>query len=153
MGIALKLTAEGDNQLGHPQTYAFLAVVVAAVVTQVCAPPPAPTRAVSGRGRGRVTVCCCSLLLPTQPSHLCPPPHTHTRPPPTALPHRPLQMNYLNRALDLFSTAIVTPIYYVMFTSLTCAASLILMRQQQSATQVLRVWGGLGGCGAGWWQG
>ncbi len=29
------------------------------------------------------------------------------------------QMNYLNKALDLFNTAIVSPGYYVMFTILT----------------------------------
>jgi hypothetical protein len=29
------------------------------------------------------------------------------------------QMNYLNKALDLFNTAIVSPVYYVMFTVLT----------------------------------
>jgi hypothetical protein len=46
-------------------------------------------------------------------------------------------MNYLNKALDLFNTAIVTPIYYVMFTTLTCAASMIMMREQQSATQLV----------------
>lgn len=47
LGIALKLTLEGDNQFIYPPTYAFLAVVVAAVVTQVrrrrgpasCSPP------------------------------------------------------------------------------------------------------------------
>ena len=38
------------------------------------------------------------------------------------------QMNYLNRALDLFNTAIVSPIYYVMFTLLTITASMILFR-------------------------
>ncbi|KAL4457984.1 hypothetical protein ABPG75_012849 [Micractinium tetrahymenae] len=47
------------------------------------------------------------------------------------------QMNYLNKALDLFNTAIVTPIYYVMFTTLTIAASMIMMREEQSATQLL----------------
>lgn len=47
------------------------------------------------------------------------------------------QMNYLNKALDLFNTAIVTPIYYVMFTTLTIAASMIMMREQQSARQLL----------------
>jgi hypothetical protein len=46
-------------------------------------------------------------------------------------------MNYLNRALDLFNTAIVTPIYYVMFTTLTITASMILMREQQTPTQLL----------------
>ena len=38
------------------------------------------------------------------------------------------QMNYLNRALDLFNTAIVSPIYYVMFTLLTITASAILFQ-------------------------
>lgn len=38
------------------------------------------------------------------------------------------QMNYLNRALDLFNTAIVSPIYYVMFTLLTIMASMILFQ-------------------------
>lgn len=91
-------------------------------------------------------------------------------------------MNYLNKALDLFNTAVVrrwaqrglawaglgagrevagravsarseprccphpacahpqpqvTPIYYVMFTSATCAASMVMMREQQTAAQVL----------------
>lgn len=38
-------------------------------------------------------------------------------------------MNYLNKALDLFSTSIVTPIYYVMFTSLVIIASAILFKE------------------------
>ena len=38
------------------------------------------------------------------------------------------QMNYLNKALDLFNTAIVSPIYYVMFTLFTITASLILFK-------------------------
>ena len=38
------------------------------------------------------------------------------------------QMNYLNKALDLFNTAIVSPIYYVMFTTLTITASAILFQ-------------------------
>ena len=37
-------------------------------------------------------------------------------------------MNYLNKALDLFNTAIVSPIYYVMFTTLTVAANIILFQ-------------------------
>ena len=45
-------------------------------------------------------------------------------------------MNYLNKALDLFNTAVVTPIYYVMFTAATIAASMIMMREQQTAAQV-----------------
>jgi hypothetical protein len=46
------------------------------------------------------------------------------------------QMNYLNKALDLFNTAIVSPVYYVMFTTATIVASLILFQ--------------VGGRGAGW---
>lgn len=38
------------------------------------------------------------------------------------------QMNYLNKALDLFNTAIVSPIYYVMFTTLTILASSIMFQ-------------------------
>lgn len=37
-----------------------------------------------------------------------------------------VQMNYLNRALDVFNTSIVTPIYYVVFTTLVIAASATL---------------------------
>ncbi|XP_058099861.1 probable magnesium transporter NIPA6 [Magnolia sinica] len=38
------------------------------------------------------------------------------------------QLNYLNRALDSFNTAIVSPIYYVMFTTLTIIASAIMFK-------------------------
>ncbi|CAD6208857.1 GSCOCG00010686001-RA-CDS, partial [Cotesia congregata] len=37
-----------------------------------------------------------------------------------------IQMNYLNKALDLFNTAIVTPIYYVGFTSFVLITTSIL---------------------------
>lgn len=40
-----------------------------------------------------------------------------------------VQMNYLNRALDIFSTSIVTPIYYVIFTTLVILASAILFKE------------------------
>ena len=39
------------------------------------------------------------------------------------------QMNYLNKALDIFNTSLVTPIYYVMFTTLTIIASAILFKE------------------------
>ena len=42
------------------------------------------------------------------------------------------QMNYLNKALDLFNTAIVSPIYYVMFTTFTITASVILFQVSHS---------------------
>ncbi|WOL11479.1 putative magnesium transporter NIPA4 isoform X1 [Canna indica] len=38
------------------------------------------------------------------------------------------QMNYLNKALDTFNTALVSPIYYVMFTTLTILASVIMFK-------------------------
>ena len=47
------------------------------------------------------------------------------------------QMNYLNKALDLFNTAIVSPIYYVMFTTFTIIASVILFQVQALKTACL----------------
>ena len=46
------------------------------------------------------------------------------------------QMNYLNKALDLFNTAIVSPVYYVMFTVLTILASIILFQDIQTGVQL-----------------
>ncbi|KAJ7968013.1 Protein of unknown function (DUF803) [Quillaja saponaria] len=82
LGIAMKLTLSGMNQLVYPQTWAFTLVVIACVLTQ---------------------------------------------------------MNYLNKALDTFNTAVVSPIYYVMFTSLTILASVIMFKDwdRQSPTQVV----------------
>ncbi|KAJ9593709.1 hypothetical protein L9F63_014757 [Diploptera punctata] len=40
-----------------------------------------------------------------------------------------VQMNYLNKALDIFNTGIVTPVYYVLFTTLVIVASMILFRE------------------------
>ncbi|XP_014209926.1 magnesium transporter NIPA2 [Copidosoma floridanum] len=40
-----------------------------------------------------------------------------------------LQMNYLNKSLDLFNTSIVTPIYYVFFTTFVIIASAILFKE------------------------
>ncbi|KAJ9675608.1 hypothetical protein PVL29_024502 [Vitis rotundifolia] len=71
LGIALKLTFSGMNQLIYPQTWAFTIVVITCVITQ---------------------------------------------------------MNYLNKALDTFNTAVVSPIYYAMFTSLTILASVIMFK-------------------------
>ncbi|XP_015580319.1 probable magnesium transporter NIPA6 isoform X1 [Ricinus communis] len=38
------------------------------------------------------------------------------------------QLNYLNRALDTFNATIVSPVYYVMFTTLTIVASAIMFK-------------------------
>lgn len=40
-----------------------------------------------------------------------------------------IQMMYLNKSLDLFNTGIVTPVYYVMFTTLVIIASTILFKE------------------------
>ncbi|KAJ9552237.1 hypothetical protein OSB04_016282 [Centaurea solstitialis] len=82
IGIALKLTFSGMNQLLYPQTWVFTFIVLLCVVTQ---------------------------------------------------------MNYLNKALDTFNTAVVSPIYYTMFTSLTILASVIMFKDWdgQNPTQIV----------------
>ncbi|PKA60935.1 hypothetical protein AXF42_Ash006570 [Apostasia shenzhenica] len=49
-----------------------------------------------------------------------------------------MQMNYLNKALDTFNTAVISPVYYVMFTTLTILASMIMFKDwnSQNATQI-----------------
>nr|XP_024361620.1 probable magnesium transporter NIPA3 isoform X2 [Physcomitrium patens] len=79
LGIAVKLTLQGQNQLIYPQTSVFAMVVLICILTQ---------------------------------------------------------MNYLNKALDTFNTAIVSPIYYVMFTSLTILASAIMFKAIDTSTTV-----------------
>ncbi|KAG6793259.1 hypothetical protein POTOM_002457 [Populus tomentosa] len=50
-----------------------------------------------------------------------------------------LQINYLNKALDTFNTAVISPVYYVMFTSLTILASMIMFKEwdSQNASQIV----------------
>ncbi|KAL3835008.1 hypothetical protein ACJIZ3_009744 [Penstemon smallii] len=50
-----------------------------------------------------------------------------------------MQMIYLNKALDTFNTAVVSPVYYVMFTTLTILASMIMFKEwdNQSASQII----------------
>jgi uncharacterized membrane protein len=43
-----------------------------------------------------------------------------------------VQLNYFNKALDIFSTAVVTPIYYVFFTTATIVASILLFGNHSS---------------------
>ncbi|KAG8222052.1 hypothetical protein J437_LFUL000496 [Ladona fulva] len=45
-----------------------------------------------------------------------------------------VQMNYLNKALDVFNTSVVTPVYYVLFTTLVIIASAILFHEWQHMT-------------------
>ncbi|KAG8453646.1 hypothetical protein GDO86_000325 [Hymenochirus boettgeri] len=44
------------------------------------------------------------------------------------------QINYLNKALDVFNTSMVTPIYYVFFTSMVVTCSVILFKEWNSMT-------------------
>ncbi|XP_073146963.1 probable magnesium transporter NIPA1 [Henckelia pumila] len=50
-----------------------------------------------------------------------------------------MQLNYLNKALDIFNTAVVSPVYYVMFTTLTILASTIMFKEwdSQNASQIV----------------
>lgn len=43
-----------------------------------------------------------------------------------------LQINYLNKALDTFNTAVISPVYYVMFTTFTILASMIMFKDWDS---------------------
>lgn len=45
-----------------------------------------------------------------------------------------VQISYLNKALDIFNTSIVTPIYYVFFTTSVMACSAILFKEWLSMT-------------------
>ncbi|GAB2287469.1 hypothetical protein Dimus_039827 [Dionaea muscipula] len=49
-----------------------------------------------------------------------------------------IQLNYLNMALDTFNTAVVSPIYYALFTSFTILASAIMFKDYsgQSASTI-----------------
>ncbi|XP_060612342.2 magnesium transporter NIPA2-like [Anolis sagrei] len=42
-----------------------------------------------------------------------------------------VQINYLNKALDIFNTSVVTPIYYVLFTTAVMMCSAILFKEWQ----------------------
>ncbi|KAK6161705.1 hypothetical protein DH2020_005086 [Rehmannia glutinosa] len=50
-----------------------------------------------------------------------------------------MQLVYLNKALDIFNTAVVSPVYYVMFTTLTIVASTIMFKEwdSQNASQII----------------
>ncbi|RKO84037.1 magnesium transporter, partial [Blyttiomyces helicus] len=52
-----------------------------------------------------------------------------------------MQINFLNKALNLFSTAIVTPVYYVFFTTATLVSSAVLFQgfELSSATNAISI--------------
>ncbi|KAJ3097663.1 hypothetical protein HDU97_004690 [Phlyctochytrium planicorne] len=47
-----------------------------------------------------------------------------------------VQIHYLNKALNMFSTAIVTPIYYVFFTTMTLVCAGVLVRDFKFGTAI-----------------
>ncbi|KAH9757920.1 putative magnesium transporter NIPA3 [Citrus sinensis] len=105
LGIALKLTFEGMNQLIYPQTWIFTMIVLVCVITQMN---------YLNKDQRSVAV---SLDFP-------------------------FALNKLETtvaALDTFNTAVVSPIYYVMFTSLTILASVIMFKDwdRQNPTQIV----------------
>ncbi|EPS66959.1 hypothetical protein M569_07817, partial [Genlisea aurea] len=55
-----------------------------------------------------------------------------------------LQLIYLNKALDIFQTGVVSPLYYVMFTTLTIIASTIMFKEWEfeDGTQMAMEWCG-----------
>ena len=77
LGIALKLTFKGHNQLAKRETYVFVGAVAVCVATQ---------------------------------------------------------MNYLNKALDTFNTALVSSVYYVFFTVSVITASTIMYKDWERNT-------------------
>ncbi|PIO27169.1 hypothetical protein AB205_0148020 [Aquarana catesbeiana] len=54
------------------------------------------------------------------------------------------QINYLNRALDIFNTSLVTPVYYVFFTTsvLTCSAILFKEWRHMPANDMIGTFSG-----------
>lgn len=79
LGIALKLTFQGNDQLSDPNTWLCVLIVLICVLTQ---------------------------------------------------------MNYLNKALDIFNAAVVTPVYYVLFTTCTLTASSVMFKDYERQTAI-----------------
>ena len=94
LGIAIRLTVNGDNQFNKGVTWLFVLAVTACIVAQ---------------------------------------------------------MNYLNKALDLFNAAHVSALYFVFFTTFVIVASVILFKdwKDQSAVNVTSQISGLVVCFAG----
>ena len=121
LGIAMKLTFHGENQFVFIETYFCILVRfsfmcsysgnILGLISEKRHGMLAHRQASSSRkpAGGRVDIHPCIVLQIVGVSVIT-------------------QLNYLNRALDMFNTAIVSPIYYVMFTLFTITASLILFK-------------------------
>lgn len=97
LGIALKLTFSGVNQLVYLQTWVFAVIVAACVVTQINYLNKVTFLSLNFFGQ-----CDCMIII--------------------------FVSLFFFQALDTFNTAVVSPIYYVMFTSLTILASVIMFK-------------------------
>ncbi|KAB5529953.1 hypothetical protein DKX38_020034 [Salix brachista] len=108
LGIALKLTFSGMNQLLYPQTWTFTLVVLACVITQINYLNKWEDNWTMASSYGWLLIDNFYDLFELQ-------------------------------ALDTFNTAVVSPIYYVMFTTLTILASVIMFKDWdgQNATQIV----------------
>jgi magnesium transporter len=98
VGIAIKLTIEGLNQAGHFQTWLFATVSVACIIIQL------------------IYLNKVQLLFLYILSDIVLYVYLHLH----------AILNF--QALDTFNTAVVSPIYYAMFTSLTILASAIMFK-------------------------
>jgi multidrug transporter EmrE-like cation transporter len=47
-----------------------------------------------------------------------------------------VQMNFLNRALDVYNTTVVTPIYYVFFITCVVVGSIVLYKEFFTMSEV-----------------
>lgn len=117
LGIALKLTFQGDNQLVYPQTSVFAMVVITCVLTQmnylnkVCLRSPVFRVLPIVKTKSKVFYMNRYCFFSCE------------RPP----VYKKMSVPWW-QALDTFNTAVVSPIYYVMFTSLTILASVIMFK-------------------------
>ncbi|GJM92367.1 hypothetical protein PR202_ga08836 [Eleusine coracana subsp. coracana] len=115
LGIALKLTFSGMNQLIYPQTWLFTIVVVACIVTQM-------------NYLNKVIV-----IFYIESSQLCLVSSVYV------IEKSEMQCLLISnfQALDTFNTAVVSPIYYTMFTSLTILASVIMFKAPCSHCSII----------------
>ena len=118
LGIALKLTLRGNNQLFKRETFAFTCTVLVCVLIQMNY-----LNKVSERGKACSIVqhtqhiAACSSSTAAHGSHAS---STHASSSSAPLTRTPPQ------ALDTFNTALVSSTYYVFFTTCTIAASMIM---------------------------
>uniref|UniRef100_A0A7N2LYF7 Probable magnesium transporter n=1 Tax=Quercus lobata TaxID=97700 RepID=A0A7N2LYF7_QUELO len=115
LGIGLKLTFSGMNQFIYFQTWFFTVVVAVCCLLQI-------NYLNKDKGLGKL----CNLLKGSGILIFSEQRHCESI------------MHLVYWALDTFNTAVVSPVYYVMFTSLTILASMIMFKDwdSQNASQI-----------------